>query len=81
MDRAMLLIEISEMLEKYGVILNPEKDANADIFDYGLDSLGYVMLISELEARFQINVDDQYLLIGPTNTLSHIVDIVFASMR
>lgn len=53
--------KLINLLENHGIVLNFADDREKNIFDYGLDSLGFVSLMVEIEEEFNIAVDDSYL--------------------
>lgn len=53
--------KLINLLENHGIVLNFADDREKNIFDYGLDSLGFVSLMVEMEEEFNIDIDDSYL--------------------
>ena len=49
---------------------------NDDLVDYGLDSMKAVELVVELENEYDIEVDDEDLLIENLNTISKINTLI-----
>ena len=68
--------KIAQCLEDIGIILNPYEDGNENIFDYGVDSLGYIYLICTIEEVFDIEIPDEYLARNDVVTLKMLESIV-----
>ena len=66
---------ISEVVElEQGVI--DSIDLDTDLVEYGLDSINAIELIVRLEEEFEIEVDDDDLLIDNINTLNKLISII-----
>lgn len=68
--------KLVECLEDMGIILNADEDINENIFDYGIDSLGYIHLICVIEETFRIEIPDEFLLKKEIVTLDMLESIV-----
>lgn len=51
-------------------------DLDADLIEFGLDSLNSIELIVRLEDEFDIEIDDNDLIIDNINTLNKLINIV-----
>jgi acyl carrier protein len=58
------------------VILN-----DAELHELGLNSIGLVKLITEIEQSFNIEIDDEFLLPDNFNTYSKIKNAVFRLLK
>lgn len=66
---------ISKVVElEQGVI--DSIDLDTDLVEYGLDSINAIELIVRLEEEFEIEVDDDDLLIDNINTLNKLISII-----
>ncbi len=64
------------ILEHHGVVLNVICDRDVNIFDYGLDSIGFITFLVEIEEEFNIEIDDKYLSKIDTVTIRELVDLI-----
>jgi acyl carrier protein len=66
-----LIIEIVEE-----VIGKKLPDETINLFDFGLDSLGILKVISHLEDRFEIEIDDDELTVDNLSSIEYIFAMV-----
>ena len=66
---------ISELI-KLGRNAVDSIDLDADLIEFGLDSLNSIELIVRLEDEFDIEIDDNDLIIDNINTLNKLINIV-----
>lgn len=51
-------------------------DLDTDLVEYGLNSLNAIELVVRLEEEFEIEVDDENLLIDNINTINKLMSII-----
>lgn len=68
--------KIYEHLESLGIYLNQNEDDDANICEYGMDSLSYIVFISDLEAIFGIDIPDDYLNIQKVVSINKIATLI-----
>lgn len=51
-----------------------ELDKYASLFDYGLDSIGFINIIINLEKQYDIFIDQYDMLIEQFSTIHNIID-------
>lgn len=66
---------ISEVIE-FGQGEIDSIDLDTDLVEYGLDSINAIELIVRLEEEFEIEVDDDDLLIDNINTINKLISII-----
>ena len=71
---------VEEILNIINSILEDEvltiSDVEKELKDIGLDSIKFVLLIVELENRFQIEIPDEYMLYSKMATVLEVCKIV-----
>ncbi len=67
---------ILQLLEKYGVFLNPEHDLEENLFDFGLDSIGSILLLCEIEEMFQIRIEFEVFSNIETLTVNALLEVI-----
>ncbi|MGG4551393.1 acyl carrier protein [Paenibacillus humicus] len=74
--------EVVEKIKKI-IIENSESGLSAEdineettITDIGLDSIGFIKVIVQIEEEFNISVDDNYLTMNSVPTVRSFIDIV-----
>lgn len=72
--------KIIQCLESIGIFLDPLEDEDINICEYGMDSMGYIVFICEIEKCFGIEIPDEYLNIQNTVSLNKLTAIV-SSLR
>ena len=70
----------SERYDRSDIILT-EKNTDDDLREAGLESLGFISLILELEERFSVEIPDEYLLLTELSTVRKIADVTEHLMR
>lgn len=68
--------KIIECLETIGIFLDPSDDEDINICEYGMDSMGYIIFICEVETCFNIEIPDEYLNIQNVVSLNKLTNIV-----
>lgn len=64
---------VSEALE----IFEPEQlRANSNLYEFGLDSLNAIILVSNLEKAFNIEIEDEELLFENFDSVPKIIELV-----
>lgn len=76
MDKIEIKKEIIECLEEIGIFLDLNIDEDINICEYGMDSLGYINFICEIETKFNIEIPHNNLLIQEGVYLKSIVEII-----
>ena len=51
------------------------------LISLGMDSLSFIRLITALEMKFDIEIDDKYLFIEAINTKNKIVEMIERTMK
>lgn len=51
-------------------------DADKDLFEQGVDSFDYLLLLYAVQDKFRVEFPDDALLTGTLNTLNKIIDFV-----
>ncbi len=73
-------VSVEEILSIINSILEDEvltvSDVNKELKDIGLDSIKFVLLIVELENKYQIEIPDEYMLYSKMSTISEVQKIV-----
>jgi len=65
------------IVSTFEVEIDDEFDADVNIFDYGyIDSLGAVRIITELENRYGIKIEQRDLMLYPLSTINEIATFV-----
>lgn len=49
---------------------------NANLMNYGLDSLGFIKTIIEIEDKFDIIIPDEYITLFSLNTVEKIISVI-----
>lgn len=74
------MVKVEEILKIINLLLEEDVLTVADIGkklnDIGLDSIKFVLLIVELEDRFQIEIPDEYMLYSKMGTVLEIYKVV-----
>jgi len=70
--------EISDIIvSMFDIEVDEGFDADVNVFDYGyIDSLGAVRIITELEARYGIEITQRDLMLCPMSTINEIAAVV-----
>jgi len=66
---------ISELIKLEQNAMN-SIDSDADLIEFGLDSLNSIELIVRLEDEFNIEIDDNDLFIDKINTINKLINII-----
>mgnify|MGYP003303399173 FL=1 len=69
--------KIIECLEGIGIFLDLSDNEDVNLCEYGMDSMGYIVFICEVETVFGISIPDEYLNIQNVVSLNGLTDIVF----
>lgn len=64
-------------LEEIGIFLDVLDNEDVNLCEYGMDSMGYIVFICEVETMFGISIPDKYLNIQNVVSLNGLTDIVF----
>ena len=70
-----MIAKLIVCLEKIGIYLE-DNDIDENIFEYGLDSLGFIHLICMLEEMFQVEISEHYLATKEILTLKMLQNMV-----
>lgn len=79
MDIQNILIELifKDNDSTIGSLINDDEIMQINIFDdLGYDSVRFIELIVDIENRFQIELDDELLVINNFSTISRIIEII-----
>lgn len=68
--------QIVKCLETIGIFLEPSDNEDINICEYGMDSMGYIIFICEIESCFEIEIPDEYLNIQNVVSLNKLTSIV-----
>lgn len=73
-------VRVEEIISIINSVLEDEvltiSDIDKELKDIGLDSIKFVLLIVELEDRYQIEIPDEYMLYSKMSTLLEVQKIV-----
>lgn len=68
--------KIVACLETVGIFLDPSEDEDINICEYGMDSMGYIIFICEVETCLGVEIPDEYLNIQSVVSLNKLTSIV-----
>lgn len=68
-------------LESLGIMIEPDMDSGENLFEFGLDSLGFITLICDIEQRFNIEVPDECLSELSTITVNKLHEVVLSCLQ
>lgn len=63
-------------MEHHGVLLENGTDLDVNILDYGLDSLGYIMLLVDIEKTFDVELNNSSLMNPQRITMNDLIRFV-----
>lgn len=70
LEKQIIINTIKEVIETENV------EDSMNLFDYGLDSLGVLKLVTLLEDRLGIEIDDEDLTVENMSSVESIIDMV-----
>ncbi len=73
--------EIIQCLEEIGVFLDENEKEDVNICEYGMDSLGYIVFLCEVETRFGIEIPEEFLNYESVVSLEKLVNMVNQTMK
>ncbi len=56
--------------------MNPEHDLEENLFDFGLDSIGSILLLCEIEEMFQIRIEFEVFSNIETLTVNALLEVI-----
>lgn len=52
-------------------------DGDADLTEHGMDSMVFIQMVVDIEAEFDIEIPDEYLLAEEMNNISKIINMIY----
>ncbi len=74
--------KLIEILECYLIDVEWRSIRNDDeLTEFGMDSMIFIQMVVDIEAKFNIEIPDEYLLIEKMDTINKIIDVIFDLME
>lgn len=72
--------KVIEVLENIGIVLE-DRDEDVNLDEYGIDSIGYITLMCDLEEKFNIEFSNEYFGKPEMLSLNGIVNSVISLLN
>ena len=80
-DSIISIINVAMKESNKDSIAVTKEQADEDLATFGMDSLLFIRIIVALEAAFEIEYPDEFLLIAESNTINKLVSIVSCALE